>query len=145
LKTIRIKPNSVEFYNDPPVCADFKDSILICDDFEAYDKKTMVRVMNLVNSIATTGRHYFFSLMMLRHTATNGQMSKILLNECHAIVLFPANMTGKSSKYLLDNYFGLNKNQIKNIKNVNSRHIAILRSYHMVIQTKRQIMPLFKF
>ena len=72
-------------------------------------KKTMVRVMNLVNSIATTGRHYNVSLMMLCHTATNGAMSKILLNECHAIVLFPANMTGKSSKYLLDNYFGLDK------------------------------------
>ena len=82
---------------------------------------------------------------MLCHTATNGAMSKILLNECHAIVLFPGNMTGKSSKYLLDYYFGLDKNQIKNTKNVNSRHIAILRSYPMVIQTARQIMPLSKF
>jgi len=145
LKPIRINPNSTEFYNDPPVCEDFKDSILICDDIEAYDKKTMVRVMSLVNSIATTGRHYNVSLMMLCHTAANGAMSKILLNECHAIVLFPGNMTGKSSKYLLDNYFGLDKNQIKNIKNVNSRHIAILRSYPMVIQTERQILPLSKF
>jgi hypothetical protein len=76
----------------------------------------MVRVMSLVNSIATTGRHYNVSLMMLCHTATNGAMSKILLNECHAIVLFPANMTGKSSKYLLDNYFGLDKNQKKILK-----------------------------
>jgi hypothetical protein len=39
LKPIRINPNSVEFYNVPPVCEDFKDSILICDDIEAYDKK----------------------------------------------------------------------------------------------------------
>ena len=39
LKPIRINPNSAEFYNDPPVCEDFKDSILICDDIEAYDKK----------------------------------------------------------------------------------------------------------
>jgi len=49
--------------------------------------------------------------MMLCHTSTYGQMSKILLNECHAIVLFLANMTGKSSKYLLDNYFGLVRNK----------------------------------
>ena len=102
--------------------------------------------MNLVNSIATTGRHYNVSLMMLCHTATNGAMSKILLyNECHEIVLFPANMTGKSSKYLLDNNFGLDKNQIKNIKNVNSRHIAILRSYPLIVQSERIIMPLSKF
>jgi hypothetical protein len=101
--------------------------------------------MNLVNSIATTGRHHNVSLMMLCHTATNGQMSKILLNECHAIVLFPANMTGKISKYLLDNYFGLDKNQIKRVKDVNSRHIAILRSYHMLVQSETFIMPLSKF
>jgi len=145
LKPNRINPNTQAFLDDPPECEDFKDSILICDDIEAYDKKTTTRLMNLVNSIATTGRHYNVSLMMLCHTATNGQMSKILLNECHAIVLFPANTTGKSSKYLLDNYFGLNKDQIKNIKNVDSRHIAILRSYPMIIQTERQIMPLSKF
>ena len=54
-------------------------------------------------------------------------------------------MTGKSSKYLLDNYFGLNKDQIKNIKNVDSRHIAILRSYPMVIESEKFIMPLSKF
>jgi hypothetical protein len=139
LKRIRINPNSVEFYNVTPVCAHFKDSILICDDIEAYDKKTMVRVMSLVNSIATTGRNNNVSLMMLCHTATNGAMSELLLSECHAIVVFPANMTGKSSKYLLD------KNQIKNIYNVNSRHIAILRSYPMVVQSERFIMPLSQF
>jgi len=72
--------------------------------------------VSLVNSIATTGRHYNVSLMMLCHTATNGAMSKILLNECHAIVLFPGNMTGKSSKYLLDNYFGLEKIKLKILK-----------------------------
>jgi hypothetical protein len=145
LKPNRINPNTQAFLDDPPECEDLKNSILICDDIEAYDTKTTVRVMNLFNSIATTGRHYNVSLMMLCHTATNGQMSKILLNECHAIVLFPANMTGKSSKYLLDNYFGLDKNQIKNIKNVDSRHIAILSSYPMIIQTERQILPLSKF
>ena len=54
-------------------------------------------------------------------------------------------MTGKSSKYLLDNYFGLNKDQIKRVKDVNSRHVAILRSYPMVIQCEKFIMPLSNF
>ena len=133
LKPNRINPNTQAFLDDPPECIDFKDSILICDDIEAYDKRTTSRVMNLVNSIATTGRHHNVSLMMFCHTATT------------QIVLFPANMTGKSSKYLLDNYFGLDKNQIKNIKNVDSRHVAILRSYPMVIQCEKFIMPLSKF
>jgi hypothetical protein len=68
--------------------------------------------MTLVNSINCTGRHTNVSLIFLAHTATNGHMSKILLSECHAIVLFLANMSGRSSKYLLDNYLGFNKNKL---------------------------------
>ena len=76
LKPNRINPNTQAFLDDPPISEDFKNSILICDDIEAYDKKTLVRVMTLVNSIATTGRHHGCSLMFLAHTATNGAMSK---------------------------------------------------------------------
>lgn len=145
LKPNRINPNTQVFLDDPPVCEDFKDSILILDDVEAYDKKTLNRVMTLVNSIATCGRHTNVSLMFLAHTACNGHMSKLLLSECHAIVLFPQNFSGRTSKYLLDNYFGFNKQQIQSIKNVNSRAITILKSYPMVIVTERQIIPLNKF
>ena len=101
--------------------------------------------MTLVNSINCTGRHANVSLIFLAHTACNGMMSKLLLSECHAIVLFPANMSGKSSKYLLDNYLGFDKSQIKSIKNVNSRAVAILKSYPMVVVTERQKIPLSKF
>jgi hypothetical protein len=83
--------------------------------------------------------------MFLAHTACNGSMSKLLLSECHAIVLFPANMSGRSSKYLLDNYLGFNKQQIQKIKNVNSRAVAIVKSYPMIVVTERQIIPLSKF
>jgi hypothetical protein len=72
-------------------------------------------------------------------------MSKLLLSECHAIVLFPANFSGRTSKYLLDNYLGFNKKQIEKIKHVNSRAVAIVKSYPMVIVTERQIVPLNKF
>jgi hypothetical protein len=141
----RINPNTQAFLDDPPVCEDFKDSLLILDDVEAYDKKTLNRVMTLVNSINCTGRHANVSLIFLAHTATNGHMSKILLSECHAIVLFPANFSGRASKYLLDNYLGFNKKQIEKIKHVNSRAVAIVKSYPMVIVTERQIIPLSKF
>ena len=145
LKPNRINPNTQEFLDDPPVCEDFKDSLLILDDVEAYDKKTLNRVMTLVNSIATCGRHANVSLLFLAHTATNGHMSKLLLSECHAIVLFPQNFSGRTSKYLLDNYLGFNKKQIEKIKHVNSRAVAIVKSYPMVVVTEREIIPLSKF
>ena len=72
-------------------------------------------------------------------------MSKILLSESHAIVLFPANMSGRASKYLLENYLGFDKKQVEKIKHVNSRAVAILKSYPMVVLTEKQIIPLSKF
>jgi len=125
LKPNRINPNTEAFLDDPPVCEDFKDSILILDDIEAYDKKTLTRVMTLVNSIATCGRHANVSLIFLAHTACNGHMSKLLLSEFHAIVLFPQNFSGRTSKYLLDNYLGFNKQQIE-INNCETLSYCIL-------------------
>jgi hypothetical protein len=36
--------------NDPPTTEDFKNSLLICDDIEAYiNKKTVMKIMNIIN------------------------------------------------------------------------------------------------
>ena len=48
-------------------------------------------------------------------------------------------------KILLDNYLGFNKKQIEKIKHVNSRAVAIVKSYPMVVVTEREIIPLSKF
>ena len=145
LKGIRINPNSKAYMEDPPTVEDFQDSLLICDDIEAYDKKTVNRILNLVNSICTTGRHFKTSLIFLAHTATNGNMSKILLSESQAIVLFPQTMQGRTCKYLLDSYFGFDKSQIEKVKKVKTRAIVIMRTYPMVIVTENIVVPLNKF
>ena len=68
-----------------------------------------------------------------------------LLSESQAIVLFPATMAGKTSKYLLDSYFGLDKKQIEKVKKVKTRAIVIMRTYPMVIVTENIVVPLNKF
>jgi hypothetical protein len=145
LNPIRINPKSQQFIDDPPTVEDFKDSLLICDDIEAYDKKIVASIMSIINSILTTGRHYKSSIVFLAHQATNGNMTRLLLSECHSITLFTATMTGKSSKYLLDQYLGLSKEQIKKIKNVKSRAITIVRSYPMLLISESEIIPLNQF
>ena len=60
---------------------------------------TMEKIMNLINSMVTTGRHFNIYLFFLVHNATQGNMTKILLLESHGIILFPQNMSNKSSKY----------------------------------------------
>ena len=146
LKPARLNPESQAFVEDPPEVEDFKNSLLICDDIEAYsNKKTVLRNMNLINSILTTGRHFNISLLFLVHNATQGNMTKLLLLESQGLILFPSNMTGKSSKYLLDTYLGLDKEQIKKIKKMKSRAITIMKTYPMILVAENEIINLKDF
>ena len=78
LKPIRLNPESKNFINDPPTTEDFKNSFLICDDIEAYSNtKTVMKIMNLINSILVTGRHFNISLIFLIHSPTQGHLTKL--------------------------------------------------------------------
>ncbi len=145
LKPTRINPESDAFIQDPPSCEDFSNSLLICDDIEAYTKNITNRIMNLINSILTTGRHHKVSLIFIAHNPTQGVMTKILLLESHGIVMFPKTMGGKSSKYLLDQYLGLSKEQIKKIKNIKSRAVCVLRTYPQTMISENEIISLNQF
>jgi len=146
LKPTRLNPESHSFVEDPPEVEDFKNYLLICDDIEAYsNKKTVLRIMNLINSILTTGRHFNISLLFLVHNATQGNMTKLLLLESQGLILFPSNMTGKSSKYLLDTYLGLDKEQIIKVKKMKSRAITILKTYPMCLISENEIINLKDF
>jgi Cdc6-like AAA superfamily ATPase len=146
LKPTRLNPESDNFIQDPPEVEDFSNSILICDDIEAYtNKHTVLRIMNLINSILTTGRHHNVSLLFLIHSPTQGNMTKLLLLESHGVVIFPQNMTGKGSKYLLDTYLGLDKDQIKKIKQMKSRAITIMKTYPMTLIAENEIINLKDF
>jgi hypothetical protein len=45
---------------------------------------------------------------------------------------------GKTSKYLLDGYLGIDKNQIKKLKKVNSRWVTILKTYPMMCLSENE-------
>jgi hypothetical protein len=48
-------------------------------------------------------------------------------------------MGGKSSRYLLDGYLGLDKKQIEKLKNIKSRWVTVIKSYPQLILTQRQL------
>ena len=72
----RINPHSENYVKQPPPLNYFKDGLIICDDIEAYSKKTLTSVMGLINAVLTTGRHHNISLLFLAHTATTEQCPK---------------------------------------------------------------------
>lgn len=136
LKRIKI---SEELLNDDLTAKDFKDSIVIFDDTDVIsNKKILKKIDEIKDSILQTGRHFRVSAIITTHTACNGGSTKIILNECHSITIFPAGLGNRSLKYLLDSYLGLDKHQIKKIKNLNSRWVTIVKSFPMVVLSQKE-------
>lgn len=136
----RLKITEERFMNADLSAKDFADSLCIFDDIDVIsDKHIKHKVMKIFNSIAQIGRHFNVSVVFTSHNATSGQETKNILNESHAIVVFPKTAGNRTLKYLLDQYLGLDKHQIKRVKNMNSRWVCICKSYPQAIITMDEV------
>ena len=118
---------------------DFKDSMVIFDDTDVISNKALKNKINsILNQLLEVGRHKNCSVCLTFHLPTAGLETKRILNEAHSITIFPSSLGGRSLKYLLDNYLGLDKEQIKKIKNINSRWITICKTYPMVVLSEKE-------
>ena len=97
-----------------------------------------MKVFTLLNAFLETGRHFNISVVFTSHNSTMGLDTKRILNECHSVTLFPRNLGGKTSKYLLDGYLGLGPEQIRRIKNCPSRWITICKSYPQMCLSEKE-------
>ena len=120
----------MEFLADDEITvADFAKSCVIFDDCDTLKNKDIRdKVNHLLNEILETGRHHEVTCLITKHCPTNGRDTKLILAESHQFVLFPMGLGNRSLKYLLDNYLGLDRDQIKKIKRCKSRWISINRS-----------------
>jgi len=119
--------------------ADFKDSMVIFDDTDCITNKMMrMKVNGILNMLLETGRHTNTSVIYTSHLATNGLDTKRILNEAHSVTIFPHSLGGRSLKYLLENYFGLDKYQIKKIKTLPSRWVTLVKSFPMVVLSEKE-------
>lgn len=137
LKRLRLTP---EFLTEDFEINDFKDTLVIFDDTDCItDKKMKLKVNGLLNMILETGRHTNTYCIYTSHLPTAGNDTKRILNECHSITFFPKSLGGRSLKYLLENYLGLDKYQIKKVKKLKSRWVSVLKTYPQVIVSEREI------
>ena len=142
-----IKPKRVnldnELITDPIILDDLKDSLCIFDDIEAIkDKKIRKVVYDLMDEIATTGRHTNTSLINANHIAANNKDTKTMLNEAQYIVYFPNAGSIHGINYLLKEYVGIDKTIIQKIKKSKSRWCCIGRQYPQIILLEHDIFTL---
>ena len=121
----------------------YKDSCCIFDDCDTIQHKNIKnKVYTLMNMMLNTGRHHNITVWVVNHTATgNKNESKVILNEAHSVVYFPVNHN-QGLVYMLENYCGLDKKQMKFLKNLNSRWVSIYKHYPQAIITDKTIFML---
>jgi len=108
----------------------FNDSICVFDDIDSIQNKKIYKVVcDLRDAMLRRGRHNNISVICTSHLTTNYKETRIILNECSGIVIFPKSGSSSGLNYMLKKYCGLDKEQIKKIMNLPSRWVYIHNFY----------------
>jgi ABC-type dipeptide/oligopeptide/nickel transport system ATPase component len=137
LKIDRVKIDE-ELLTDPLSVEDFENSLVIFDDIDVIRQKELKNaVYQIMDEILETGRHLRVSCLMTVHYPTGNQLKRIL-NECMFYVYFPWGAT-RANNYVLENYLGVDKLDIKKIKATKSRWAVIFKNYPQAVITEKAI------
>lgn len=124
------EPLGIEDLPNPCLC--------VFDDVEMIkDKQIKNALFDFINSILTTGRHTNTSIIMTVHYP-NGNYIRNFLNECHWFVYFPYGSNSRTN-YVLENYIGVDKKEIKYIKTLKSRWCCVFKNYPQCILTEHNL------
>ena len=139
LKCLQRIKLSEEFIEEDFKAIDFENSLMILDDTDSItNKKILQKVNQIRHDILQCGRLHNVSCIITSHTACNGIQTRLCLNESHFITFFPSGLGGRALKYLLENYLGFDKPQIKRVKSIDSRAITIIKGFPQVILAERE-------
>ena len=136
-KPKRIKVQSlVDAY--PESLEDFRESLIIFDDFDTFEKPYNVAVQKFIDDVASMGRHTITSMLCISHLITNFSKTRLILNESHFYVVYPNGCSAKGLNLLLGTYAGLDKSEIDRIRKMDSRWACIFKNYPPYMITERE-------
>jgi len=134
----RINIKSDAFFQTDITAKDFEKACVIFDDCDVISNKNIKKkVFQILDEILQTGRHFHTTCIFTSHNATAGGQTKVILNEATSITIFPQTAGNKSLNYLCDQYLGLDKNQIKMLKQAEGRWATFIRAYPRCIITEK--------
>ena len=126
------------FLEEKPEIEEFENSLVIFDDYESFEKKIYEIVIQLINDIASMGRHKKINIILCQHNFTNYKATRMTLNEMTAVTIYPASASNQALKYLLGTYCGLDTKQINELKKKPTRWVTIFRHHPNYIMTETE-------
>lgn len=113
---------------DPVEMDEFKDCLVIFDDWDTLDKPFFPIVHKLIEDLAIMGRHTNTSMLILSHYLTNYSKTRLILGEAQFLVLYPLATSQKALKYVCEHYGGMDKEDIVGLKK-RGRWVLIHKNY----------------
>jgi hypothetical protein len=125
------KPKSISLdsiVDDYPTVEEFKDCLIIFDDYDTLDAPYDKVVQKLIDDLAIRGRHTATSMCVLSHYLTNYKKTRLILGESHFIVLYPMATSFKAMKYVCEHHCGLTRDEVQALKKL-GRWVCIHKVY----------------
>jgi len=132
---IRLDPEKLR---DEPI-VDLKpleESLVIFDDIENFDRETDKAIQNLVNQIASTGRHNLTSMIYITHLLSDYKRTRLVLMEATQYVLYPLSTGSHAFNYMMKTYLGMDSKESNALRKTGSRWISIRKHFPQVLITE---------
>lgn len=132
LDTMKIgKPKRINIQSlvdDPPEIDEFKDSMVIFDDYDTFQGAEGKVVQTLIDDLAIQGRHSNTTILCLTHYITNYKKTRLLLNEATHFVVYPQATSYHALKYLLTTHIGMGADEVKALRKL-GRWICVSKNF----------------
>lgn len=106
-----------------------RGGLLVVDDVEAATKAQEAAIEQMLTTVLTMGRHAQLSVLVLKHLTSDYRRTRLLLHESTLLVMFPAGCAASQMQHVLSYHAGMDKEQIKRVRRLPSRWVAIRTSY----------------
>jgi hypothetical protein len=131
----------MDLLEDQLTLNELEDTLVVFDDVEYNSCKDIDKELDRIRDlILQQGRSYRCSFIYISHQANNYKQTRVILNECNSITIFPAMTTKYSLKYLLEKYFGFDKPMINKICKLPSRWVTIYKCPPLVLYSSGAFM-----
>jgi hypothetical protein len=120
--------NYKTFKDDFPALEEFKDCLVLFDDYDTIPEPFGKLVQQLIDEIAIQGRHYNTSMMCMSHYLTNFKKTRLIQNETTHFVVYPQATSFQALEHLLSTRVGMTGKEIRDLKKL-GRWVCIYKNY----------------
>ena len=133
---LEIVPEHIK--NMPETLLQLKDLLptINDDDIENFDRETDKVIQNLVNQVASTGRHNVTSMIYITHLLSDYKRTRLVLMEATGYVLYPQSTGSHALNYMLKTYVGMDSKESQALRKAGSRWVYIRKHYPSVLVTE---------